>query len=426
MTIVNTEPCSAGRGGLRRQVALALLLWTSAAPIRPASAQPATAVQVAPAKPVSTTQAPATQAPAPSAPSDIAAADLPRVRLVATGGTISNRPGERLTADELIKSVPELSRYVRPEMEQFANVASGAVTLEQWLALSKRLNTLFHDTPDLAGIVVTSGTDTLEELAYFLHLTVRSDRPVVVVGSMRRPGVPGYEGQANLLDGFRVAADPRSRGLGTLVVLNDEILSAREATKTDAQRLNTFQTRGYGVLGVVDTDRITYYRAPVKRHSAKSEFDVEKIAELPRVDVLWTYQGAPGDLIRAAAELGARGIVIATAAGGTSGTQSDGVKAALEKGAVIVYTTRTGAGRIAGGGPRPAAAGSTNANTATGAGGGAAGANAGAGATNGAANLFRATIGGEDLAPIKARILLMLALTQTSDPAEIQRMFVEY
>jgi L-asparaginase len=348
-----------------------------------------------------TAPAPATtQAPA-AATAQKPATALPRVRLVATGGTISNRPGGRLTADELIKSVPELATYTRPEAEQFLNVASSEVTLDQWVQLARRVNTLFRDERDLAGIVVTSGTDTLEELAYFLHLTVRSDRPVVVVGAMRRPGIPGYEGQANLLAGFRAAASPEARGRGALVVLNDEILSAREVTKTDAQRLDTFSSRMTGILGVVDADRVVFYRNVVKRHTAKSEFDVEAIGALPRVDVLLTYQGAPGDLIRAAADAGAKGIVIATAAGAMSGTQGDGIRYATEKNVIVVRTTRTGAGRIMGGANPPG------------------------GGTNGQARR-PASVAGEDLAPIKARILLMLALTKTSDPQEIQRMFLEY
>ncbi len=185
---------------------------------------------------------------------------VPRVRLVATGGTISNRNGGRLTAEELVKSMPGIERYARPEFEQFSNLASGELTLDQWLALSKRINELFKTESDLAGVVVTSGTDTLEELAYFLDLTVRTEKPVVVVGSMRNPSTLGYEGAANLLEGFRVAASPSARNKGALVVLNDEINSAREATKTDALRLETFQTRGYGVLGVVDSDRVVFYR----------------------------------------------------------------------------------------------------------------------------------------------------------------------
>lgn len=318
---------------------------------------------------------------------------LPKVRLVATGGTISNRSGGRLTAEELVTSIPGLERYVRPEFEQFANVASSELTLGQWLDLAKRINTLFKEDPDLSGVVVTSGTDTLEEIAYFLNLTVRTDKPVVVVGSMRNPSTIGYEGAANLLEGYRVAADPASRGKGVLVVLNDEINSAREVTKTEALRLHTFQTRGYGILGVVDPDRVAYYRDVVKRHTSHSEFDISRVEKLPRVDVVLVYQGASGDIIKALVDQGAKGIVIATAgAGAMSGTQSDGVRYATEKGVFVVMTTRTGSGRIAAKGA-PAAS-------------------------------FR--IQGEDLAPLKARILLMLALTKTKDGAEIQRMFTEY
>src|SRR5260221_1870170 len=310
---------------------------------------------------------------------------LPRVRLVATGGTISNKNGGRLTAEDLVKSMPGIERYARPEFEQFTNLASGELTLDQWLGLSKRLNELIKTDAGLAGLVVTSGTDTLEELAYFLNLTVRTDKPVVVVGSMRNPSTLGYEGAANLLEGFRVAASPDARGKGALVVLNDEINAAREATKTDALRLNTFQTRGYGILGVVDADRVAFYRASLKRHTAKSEFDIAAVDALPRVDVILVYQGADGDLIKAAADAGARGIVIAGAgAGATSGTQQAGIDYATKKGAFVVTTTRAGAGRIASGrGGR------------------------GRGGTDAPPPPpeTRRRIAGEDLAPVKARVL---------------------
>jgi len=326
----------------------------------------------------------------------------PKVRLIATGGTISNRTGGRLTADELIKSAPALERYVRAEAEQFANVASSELTLTQWLELARRINALFREDSELSGVVVTSGTDTLEETAYFLNLTVRTDKPVVVVGSMRNPSTLGYEGAANLLEAFRVAAEPASRGKGVLVVLNDEINAAREATKTDALRLQTFQTRGYGVLGVVDSDRVVYYRTGVKRHTAASEFDISTIKELPRVDVIMVYQGASGDLIKAAVDQGARGIVIASAgAGAISGTQRDGIQYAVEKKVFVVTSTRTGSGRIA---PsrRPRTADGTESSD-----GG-----------------YR--IAAEDLPPVKARVLLMLALAAHADAAAIQRMFSEY
>jgi L-asparaginase len=333
------------------------------------------------------------------------AQEVPRVRLIATGGTISNKTGGRLTAEELVQSMPGIERYARPEFEQFSNLASGELTLDQWLALAKRLNEIFRTDAAVAGLVVTSGTDTLEELAYFLDLTVRSDKPVVVVGSMRNPSTLGYEGAANLLEGFRVAASPEARGQGALVVLNDEINAAREVTKTDALRLNTFQTRGYGILGVVDADRVAFYRSPLKRQAATSEFDVTSVMTLPRVDVILVYQGADGDLIKAAADAGAKGIVIAGAgAGATSGTQPAGIDYATRKGVVVVTTTRAGSGRIAAG----------------------RGGRGRGGADGPPPEAIRRRIAGEDLAPVKARVLLMLALTRTSDPAEIQRMFTEY
>ena len=314
----------------------------------------------------------------------------PRVRLIATGGTISNRAGGRLTAEDLINAIPDLPRYATPEFEQFLNVASSQITLAQWLDLARRINELYRTDPQLAGIVVTSGTDTLEETAYFLNLTVRDPRPIAVVGSMRNPSTLGYEGAANLLEGFRVAADPASRGRGVMVVLNDEINAAREVTKTDALRLQTFQTRGYGILGVVDRDRVVYYRRAERRHTADSEFDLTGVQALPRVDVVLTYQGANGDIIQAAVDAGAKGIVIATAgAGAMSGTQGEGVRYAASKGVPVVMTTRTGSGRISGSGRG-------------------------------------SSIAGQDLAPIKARILLMVALTVTQDVSELRRIFQEY
>jgi L-asparaginase len=366
------------------------------------------------------------------------AAELPRVRLVATGGTISNRAGGRLTAEDLLKSMPNLDRYVRAESEQFANTSSSALTLEQWVQLARRINELYRSDADLAGIVVTSGTDTLEELAYFLDLTVIDARPVVVVGSMRNPSTLGYEGAANLLEGFRVAAEPTSKNKGVLVVLNDEINSAREVTKTDALRLQTFQSRIYGVLGVVDSDRVVYYRDVVKRHTAKSEFDLVGVTSLPRVDILMVYQGATGDLIKAAVDAGAKGIVIATAgAGATSPDQSEGFQYAASKGVILVNATRTGSGRIA------ASRGAMPAATTPSAGGATAGARGGTPPTTAAAppagtppagaagaasqqRPRRSFLAAEDLTPLKARILLMVALTKTQDPDVLQRMFTEY
>lgn len=334
---------------------------------------------------------------------------LPRVHLVATGGTISNRDGGRLTAEELARSMPGLERAATLTYEQFANVASSQLTLEQWLQLARRVNELFATDRDLAGIVVTSGTDTLEETAFFLHLTVRDPRPVVVVGSMRNPSTLGYEGAANLLEAVRVAATPAARGKGVTVVLNDEINSARDVTKTDALRLQTFRSPTHGVLGIVDRDRVVFFREILQRHTAKSEFDVTKLTALPRVDVVMVYQGASGDVIKALVDLGAKGIVVAGAgAGATSGTQNEGLDYAAEKGVFVVTATRTGAGRIA---PR---------------GGGGQGQGNPPSMTPAQQRRRAFSISAEDHIPVKARILLMLALTKTQDRDEIQRIFSEY
>lgn len=329
----------------------------------------------------------------------------PHVHLIATGGTISNRDGGRLTAEELAKSMPGMDRFARLTYEQFANVASGAITMPQWLQLSKRVNETFATDRELAGIIVTSGTDTLEETAFFLHLTVKDPRPVVIVGSMRNPSTLGYEGAANLLEAVRVAASPAARDQGALVVMNDEINSARDVTKTDALRLQTFRSREHGLLGVVDRDRVVFYRKIVQRHNAGLEFDVNSIAELPRVDVIMVYQGASGDLIKAAVDAGAKGIVIAGAgAGATSGTQGEGLDYAAQKGVFIVTGTRTGAGRIAPFGQVPAGVQLSEAQQ----------------------RRRQFSIQAEDHIPVKARILLMLALTKYQDRDQIQRVFSEY
>jgi L-asparaginase len=320
--------------------------------------------------------------------------ELPRIRFIATGGTIATRGGTRMSAEEVLQLVPGLHRIARPEPEQFANVASTAMTLDQWVQLARRVNEAFDQDPGLTGAVITSGTDSLEELAYFLHLTVKANKPVVLVGAMRNAGALGYEGPANLLDAFRVASSPDSRGKGVLVVLNDEINSAREVTKTDALRVQTFQSRPYGILGVVDPDRVVYYREPLRRHTQKAEFDVSALASLPRVDIMMFYQGASSDLLRAAVDAGAKGIVIAVAGADlTGGSLAPGISYAERQGVVVVAATRTGSGRIA---------------------------------AQSATRVRDGMIGGEDLTPLKARILLMLALTKTQSPGDIQRMFTEY
>ena len=321
-----------------------------------------------------------------------AAQPPPRVHLVATGGTIADRPDRRLSDRDLLGSVPELGRHARATSEQFTNVPSGTLTLDQWLALSRRLNNLFARDRGLAGIVVSTGTDTLEELAYFLHLTVHEARPVVLVGAMRSPGDRDYDGAANLLAGFRVAADPAARGRGALVVLDAVVHGARDVTKTDAQRLDAFRSPARGPVARVLEDRVGWLRSPGLLHTSRSEFDIAALEALPRVDVILTYQGAPGDLVRAAVNLGARGVVVAAlGAGATTPTQAKAIEYARGQGVVVVRSTRTGAGSVR--------SGTRNAGPSLAAG---------------------------DLTPVKARVLLMLALTVSDDPVAIQRIFERY
>ncbi len=329
----------------------------------------------------------------------------PTVRLVSTGGTIANHPDGRLTAHELAALVPGARRYAVVETEQFANLSSSSLTVAHWLELAQRLNRLFAARRDLAGVVVTSGTDTLEETAWFLHLTVRTDRPLVVAGAMRAPATPGYDGAANLLDAIRVAAVPASRGRGVVVVLNGEIHAARDVRKAHAQRLDSFDSGRHGVLGVVDADRVEYFRRPRRRHTQRTEFDVSGLERLPRVVLLTSYVGASGDLVRAARDLGADGVVVAAAgAGATTPAQAEAIAEVVADGVVVVITTRTGGGRV------PARLGRGSA--------------ARVGPARQRDALHR--VSGEDLSPVKARVLLMLALTKTRDSAEVQRLFTVY
>jgi L-asparaginase len=218
---------------------------------------------------------------------------------------------------------------------------------------------------------------------------------VVVAGAMRPAGAAEYDGDANLLDAIRVAAAPDSRDRGVLVVLQGEIHGARDVTKADAQRLDAFRSTR-GAVGSVGPGGPAYRRATSTRHTAWSEFDLSTVAALPRVDVVLVYQDASGDIIRAAVDGGARGIVIAAAgAGATSGTQAEAIRYAGRKGVLVVTATRTGSGRI----ERP---------------------------PDSVRPRGRHQISAEDLHPLKARILLMLALTTTGDAARVQRMFTEY
>ena len=223
---------------------------------------------------------------------------LPFVWVLATGGTIAGRGGATgavsdyksgaLTADELVNSVPAIEQVAEIKVEQLFNVASGDLTLDNVLTLAKRINTILATDPRVAGIVVTHGTSTLEETAYFLNLTVRNDRPVVITGAMRPATATSADGPLNLLNAIRTASTPDARGKGVLVVLNDEINAAREATKTSTYRVETFRAPDLGLLGYVDGDEVVFYRASTRRHTTKTEFDVMSMKELPKVDIYYS------------------------------------------------------------------------------------------------------------------------------------------
>jgi L-asparaginase len=315
----------------------------------------------------------------------------PRVHVIATGGTIGSsgdyyagRP-TRLTADQLVRAVPGLARVSTVTAEQFSNVPSGSIGPSQWLALSRRIAEVFRADTGLAGIVVTHGTDTMEETAYFLDLTVTDRRPVVVTGAMRPADAVGADGPANLYNAVRVAAAPVARGRGTLVLMNDRIFAARTVTKLNTTRVDAFQAPDRGPLGLADPDTLIFeVPAPAMRHPA---FDLRNVGELPRVDVVYAYGGVDSVVVDALAAAGARGIIVASVG---RGSIPPGLSAALRKaaarGVTIIVSSRTGSGRVP----------SANDDD---------------------------TMGAGDLNPQKARVLLTLALTQTRDRQALARIF---
>jgi L-asparaginase len=335
---------------------------------------------------------------------------LPLVWVLATGGTIAGRGASTgvsdyksgaLAAEELVKAVPEITQVAEVKVEQLFNVASGDLTLDNVLALSKRINTIFATDPRVAGIVVTHGTSTLEETAYFLNLTVRDERPVVVTGAMRPATATSADGPLNLLNAVRAASTHEARAKGVLVVLNDEINAAREATKTSTYRVETFRAPDLGLLGYVDGDAVVFYRSSTRRHTSRTEFDVMQMRELPKVDIYYSYVQPNVEIIDTLVKTGVNGIVFAgTGAGTICAAERAALKALRASpagpGPVLVRSSRVGSGRVIG--------------------------------LTGLREEYNALglIPGDNLNPQKARILLMLALTRTNNRDEIKRMFLEY
>lgn len=329
---------------------------------------------------------------------------LPKITILATGGTIagsapsaSQMTGYEAGAvgvEELISAVPELGGIAAISGEQIANIDSKDMNGAVWLRLAQRCNELLSGDTD--GIVITHGTDTMEETAYFLHLTVHSAKTVVLVGAMRPATAISADGPLNLLNAVRTAASSEACGKGVLVVMNDEIYSARDVVKTSTTNVDAFKAPLTGAIGEAAAGMVRFYKLPGCKHTVASQFDVSGLAagKLPRVDIIYGYAGADDLFINAAVNAGVRGIVYA---GCGMGSIPECVEAALaaavQRGVVVVRSTRVDHGLVAAGLARWSEAGILHSGT---------------------------------LNPQKARVLLQLALTQSNDGAGIQKMFEEY
>ena len=322
---------------------------------------------------------------------------LPKVVVLATGGTIATQYDSvvgaldtALTGEQIVRAVPGLDQVARVDVEQVANTGSRDMTPAIWRALSRRANELLS-RGDVTGVVVTHGTDTLEETAYFLDLTVTSEKPVVVVGAQRSPAYFDSDGPRNLLDAVRVAVSPEAVGNGTLVVMNGQINAARNVTKTNTIDRETFQTMEFGALGVADLETVRFYRAPLRRQSIPLSDD----QELGRVEIVTEYAGSDGHVVRLLLEDGQMdGLVVqGLGLGHTTTRTMEAIQEVRARGIPVVTSTRVPTGRII---PLYAS------------------------------NLDLLELGvvlSDNLTPQKARVLLMLAMTRTRDTEELQAYF---
>jgi L-asparaginase len=332
--------------------------------------------------------------------STAAGQSLPTVAVLSTGGTIASRTDPAkggyvpaLSAEDLIAAVPAIKKVARIHAQQISNISSSDMTPQIWLQLSTRINDLLSRA-DIAGAVVTHGTNTLEETAYFLDLTVTSSKPVVLVGAQRPASDPDADGPRNLLDAIRVATTAEATGKGVMVVMNGQINAARDVTKTNTSQVETFRSLEFGALGVVDVELVRFYRSPLRRQTVTASSK----AALPRVDIVATYAGADGRSVRSLIRDGdVDGIVVTgLGLGGVPEAVFDAIQEARMRGMPVVVGTRVPTGRIF-----PLSA------------------------TKGSALSLKAIgcVLADNLSPQKARILLMLAMTQTRDPARLQDFF---
>jgi len=333
-----------------------------------------------------------------------AAADKPQITILATGGTIAgaqpdtSQPGYKagsMSVDTILQAVPGLSDIADFKGEQVSNIGSQDMNDAVWIKLARRANELLA-SPDVDGIVVTHGTDTLEETAYFLNLVIKSDKPVVLVGSMRPATAISADGPMNIYNSVVVASMPEARGRGVMALMNDDLHYAAEITKTNATHLNTMVSPNRGRAGTCDTGKCTLFSPPAQKHTINSEFSLpDDLTELPPVAIVYAHANMDATLVNAAAAAGAKGIVVAGVGDGNMTTSAlDALAALAKKGVVVVRSTRVGSGIV----KRNVEVDDDSLG-------------------------FVAAL---EKNPQKARILLQLGLLKTSDVSEIQRMFNEY
>lgn len=326
------------------------------------------------------------------------AAELPVCQMLATGGTIAMKidpvkkaPVPAISGEDLLAVTPEIGNYARIEVNNLSNVPSDYMDPPRWIGLQKAANEALA-RKEVAGVIVSHGTDTLEETGYFLDLTIDSEKPVILIGAQRNASESDFDGPRNLLNAARVCADDSAKGKGAMLVLNNQINAAREVIKAHTSDVESFNSGDYGVLGHVDKDKVRFYRAPLRRQH------VPLISEsLERVDIVPMFGGADGSMIKAAIDNGAKGIVIqALGWGNVNIPMYEAIKEAVEQGVTVVISTRVPNGRVLpaygfqGGGQTLKEAGA----------------------------LFA-----DNLPPHKARILLMLALQHTQSPEKLQAYF---
>ena len=328
----------------------------------------------------------------------LASAKLRVCLMIATGGTIAQKfdpikkaPVPALSGEDLLETVPEIGKYAKIEVFNQSRIASTAMDPAAWTKLAGNVQKAL-DRPDVAGVMVSHGTDTLEETAFFLDLTVRSDKPVILVGSQRNASESDFDGPRNLVNAARLCVSPEGRGKGVMLMLNGQINAARDVVKGHTSAVESFNSGQYGYLGVVDMDRIAFYREPMRRQHIPLKSDA-----LADVEIVYSYGGVSARSIDAAVAGGAKGIVVASfGLGNVNEAQHNAIKAAIAKGVKVVISTRVPNGRV----------------------------QAHYGSIGGGKLLQEmGAIFADNLSPQKARVLLMLAMQHTSDTAKLQAYF---